>query len=149
MATGTIQLSPDLINSWLFRQLRPTAAPVARVQIPERVETEVAEKAAPVAKELTEEQEIKILAHAAKEFENDFQAVSFGLNNAHGRCFDDVSEAFGQRLGALSTALEAQDRDAIRSAAKRLSLVVAEMQTNIPAWNYVRGLQLLVKRCLR
>ena len=96
---------------------------------------------------LTIEQESNILAHAAREFEADFNPVLDSLNNIHGRSFDDVGEAFGQRLDALALALELEDFESARASANRLNLVLSEMQANIPAWHYVRGLQLLVRRC--
>ncbi len=102
-----------------------------------------------VEEPLTVEQEAAVLAHAAREFEGDFETVLDGLNNAHGKSFDDVGEAFVQRLDALALALEVGDFESARAAANRLSLVVSEMQSNIPAWGYVRGLQLLVLRCGR
>lgn len=145
MATGTLSLSPDLLNSWLFRQLRPAAAPLAKVAVRDQVVVEeIPEKV-----ELTTEQEAKILACAAREFEGDFGSIIDGLNNIHGRSFDDVSSAFVQRLDALALALEVGDFESARAAANRLSLVLGDMQANIPAWNYVRGLQLLVRRCSR
>ena len=146
MATGTLTLSPDLLNSWLFRQLRPQAAPIARVTTVERT---VEEAKPEVEQALTVEEETKVLACAAREFEADFDSVIEGLNNIHGRGLDDVSEAFRQRLDALAVALEADDLDSARAAAGRLSLVINDMQANIPAWTYVRGLQLLVRRCGR
>ena len=90
-----------------------------------------------------------MLAHAAREFESDFEAVLDGLNNIHGRSLDDLGEAFVQRLDALALALEKGDLESARAAAGRLSLVISDMQSNIPAWDYIRGLQLLVRRCGR
>ena len=144
MATGTLNLSPDLLNSWLFRQLRPEAAPLVRVKTIDRV----VEQAKPEVQEpLTVGDEAKVLAHAAREFEADFEAVTDSLNNIHGRGFEDVSEAFTQRLDALAVALEVADFESARAASGKLSLVISEMQANIPAWTYVRGLQLLARRC--
>jgi len=146
MATSTLSLAPDLADSWLFRQLRPAAvvAPVVKAK------AKPVAVAAPVIEEpevLTVEQEAKILSHAAREFEADFNAVLDSLNNIHGRAFDDVSEAFEQRLGAVALALENSDFESARAASQRLSLVLGDMQTNIPAWSYVRGLQMLTRRC--
>lgn len=145
MAAGTITLSPDLVNSWLFRQLRPAAEPLIKVVARERM---IADEP-PAEVELTTEQEAKVLACAAREFEGDFGCILDGLNNIHGRSFDDVSVAFGQRLDALAVALEVGDFESARAAANRLSLVISDMQANVPAWGYVRGLQMLVRRCSR
>jgi len=146
MASSTLTLAPDLIDSWLFRQLRPTAdVPIVKAKPVARATEQAEPVEAPEL--LTTEQEAKILAHAAREFQTDFEPVLGSLNNIHGRSFDDVSQPFGQRLGALAVALEASDFESARAAANRLSLVVTEMQANVPAWNYVRGLQLLVRRC--
>jgi hypothetical protein len=146
MASGTLILTPDIADSWLFRQLRPApTAPVVKAKArPVEVAVEAVEE---IPEVLTLEQEAKILAHAAREFESDFNAVLDSLNNIHGRSFDDVSEAFSQRLDSLALALELEDFESARADANRLNLVLSEMQANIPAWHYVRGLQLLVRRC--
>jgi hypothetical protein len=34
-----------------------------------------------------------------------------------------------------------------RDSAKRLMLLINEMQSNIPAWDFVRALQILADRC--
>ena len=146
MATGTLPLAPDLLDSWLFRQLRPAIAPLARVE-PKVVVQDVASEQAAVAVELTVEQEAQILAQAAREFQGECDAIVDGLNNIHGRSFDDVSEAFAQRLDALAVALESNDFETARHCANRFALVVNDLQANVPAWTYVRGLQLLVRRC--
>ena len=146
MASTTLPLAPDLVDSWLFRQLRPApTVPLVKAKVMPVQEVVAVEE----PEELTVEQEAQILAHAAREFESDFHAVIDGLNNIHGRVFDDLAEAFEQRLSALAQTLEERDFEAARKAASRLNLVLADMQANVPAWTYVRGLQLLARRCSR
>ena len=58
----------------------------------------------------------------------------------------EVADALNLPVNVIE-ALEADDFESTRSAANRLNLVLSEMQSNIPAWNYVRGLQLLTRRC--
>ncbi len=146
MATGTLSLAPDLADSWLFRQLRPVIEPKVRAKSAPlaAVAEEAVEAEQPL---LSLEQQVQILSHAAREFGRDYDLVIGRLNNIHGRHFDDLSEAFGQRIDALATALEAADVESARAAANRLSLVVYELQANVPAWDFVRGLQRLVERC--
>ena len=44
-------------------------------------------------------------------------------------------------------ALRSNDIETARDSAKRLTLLITEMQSNIPAWDFVRALQILADRC--
>ena len=143
MATGTLTISTDLMNSWLLKRLRPTSSPLARTSeaVASSKEKEIVEN------QLTVEQEIQVLAHAANELKEAYDQVIAGLNNIHGRKLDELNEPFFQRLGALVEALQSNDIETARDSAKRLTLLTTEMQSNIPAWDFVRALQILADRC--
>lgn len=147
MATGTLTISTDLMNSWLLKRLRPTSSPLVRGgdAIASHSTDNVEE--AQVNNQLTADQEIKVLAHAANELQKAYSDVISGLNNIHGRKMQELNEPFTQRLGALIKALQEDDMDNAKDAAKRLMLLINEMQANIPAWDFVRALQLLADRC--
>ena len=100
-----------------------------------------------VENQLTVEQEIQVLAHAANELKEAYDQVITGLNNIHGRKLEELNEPFFQRLGALVEALQTNDIETARESAKRLTLLITEMQSNIPAWDFVRALQILADRC--
>ncbi|MFP6872888.1 MAG: hypothetical protein VCA55_05195 [Verrucomicrobiales bacterium] len=143
MATGILRFSPDLVHAWLLKQLRRVSTPLAKGNT----------QAAPVAEPLQVEsvfsadQEIVLLAHMARELEADYECVLNSLNNIHGRNLNDTGTVFAQQLGDLVAALESADYESVRARASGLSFIISDMQSNIPAWDYIRGLQLLVKRC--
>lgn len=147
MATGTLTISTDLMNSWLLKRLRPTSSPLVRGRESVATATVTVEKEPRIEHQLTVEQEIKVLAHATRELEDAYGDVIKSLNTIHRRKLDDFSVPFGQRVGALALALEADDIESARECAKRLMVVIAEMQSNIPAWDFVRALQLLAQQC--
>ena len=147
MATGTLTISTDLMNSWLLKRLRPTSSPLVRGR--EAIASDSASnvEGAEVINQLTVDQEIKVLAHAANELQKAYSDVISGLNNIHGRKLQELNEPFTQRLSALIKALQEEDMDRAKDSAKRLMLLINEMQANIPAWDFVRALQLLADRC--
>lgn len=147
MATGTLTISTDLMNSWLLKRLRPTSSPLVRGR--ETIASDSASnvEGAEVNNQLTVDQEIKVLAHAANELQKAYSDVISGLNNIHGRKLQELNEPFTQRLSALIKALQDDDMDRAKDSAKRLMLLINEMQVNIPAWDFVRALQLLADRC--
>ncbi|MEC9327517.1 MAG: hypothetical protein VYC63_06340 [Verrucomicrobiota bacterium] len=135
------------MNSWLLKRLRPTSSPLVRGR--ETIASDSASNAerAEVNNQLTVDQEIKVLAHAANELQKAYSDVISGLNNIHGRKLQELNEPFTQRLNALIKALQDDDMDRAKDSAKRLMLLINEMQANIPAWDFVRALQLLADRC--
>ena len=143
MATGILRFSPDLVNTWLLKQLRRVSTPLTKSNA----------RVSPVAEPLqvdsvlSADQEIVTLTHMARELEADYEYVLNSLNNIHGRNLNDTGEVFAQQLGDLVAALETADHESARVVAGRLSFVISDMQSNIPAWDYIRGLQLLVRRC--
>ena len=143
MATGILRFSPDLVNTWLLKQLRRVSTPLTKSNT----------RASPVAEPLqvdsvlSADQEIVVLAHMARELEADYEFVLNSLNNIHGRNLNDTGKVFAQQLADLVAALETADHESARAVAARLSFVISDMQSNIPAWDYIRGLQLLIKRC--
>ncbi len=62
-----------------------------------------------VENQLSVEQEIQVLAHAANELKEAYDQVITGLNNIHGRKLEELNEPFFQRLGALVEALKTND----------------------------------------
>ena len=147
MATGTLTISTDLMNSWLLKRLRPTSSPLVRGGEAIASDSTSNLEEAQVNNQLTLDQEIKVLAHAANELQKAYSDVISGLNNIHGRKMQELNEPFTQRLNALIKALQDDDMDLAKDAAKRLMLLINEMQANIPAWDFVRSLQLLADRC--
>ena len=147
MATGTLTISTDLMNSWLLKRLRPTSSPLARTSEAVASPAVSSKEKEIVENELTVEQEIQVLAHAANELKEAYDQVVTGLNNIHGRKLEELNEPFFQRLGALVEALRSNDIETARDSAKRLTLLITEMQSNIPAWDFVRALQILADRC--
>jgi CRISPR/Cas system CSM-associated protein Csm2 small subunit len=147
MATGTLTISTDLMNSWLLKRLRPTSSPLVRGGEATASDSFSNVEKVQVNNQLTVDQEIKVLAHAANELRKAYSDVISGLNNVHGRKMQELNEPFTQRLSALIKALQDDDMDLAKDAAKRLMLLINEMQTNIPAWDFVRALQLLADRC--
>jgi len=147
MATGTLTISTDLMNSWLLKRLRPTSSPLARTSEAVASPAVSSKEKEIVENELTVEQEIQILAHAANELKEAYYQVVTDLNNIHGRKLEELNEPFFQRLGALVEALRSNDIETARDSAKRLKLLITEMQSNIPAWDFVRALQILADRC--
>ena len=135
MATGTLTISTDLMNSWLLKRLRPTSSPLVRGR--ETIASDSASnvEGAEVNNQLTVDQEIKVLAHAANELQKAYSDVISGLNNIHGRKLQELNEPFTQRLNALIKALQDDDMDRAKDSAKRLMLLINEMQANIPAWD--------------
>ena len=147
MATGTLTISTDLMNSWLLKRLRPTSSPLVRGGEAIASDSTSNLEEAQANDQLTLDQEIKVLAHAANELQKAYSDVISGLNNIHGRKMQELNEPFTQRLSALIKALQEDDMDLAKDAAKRLMLLINEMQANIPAWDFVRALQLLADRC--
>ncbi len=147
MATGTLTISTDLMNSWLLKRLRPTSSPLVRGGEVIASDSPSNLEEAQVNNQLTVDQEIKVLAHAASELQKAYSDVISGLNNIHGRKLQELNEPFTQRLSALIQALQDDDMDLAKDSAKRLMLLINEMQANIPAWDFVRALQLLADRC--
>ena len=147
MASGTLTISTDLMNSWLLKRLRPTSSPLARTSEAVASSALSSKEKEIVENQLTVEQEIQVLAHAANELKEAYDQVIAGLNNIHGRKLDELNEPFFQRLGALVEALQSNDIETARDSAKRLTLLITEMQSNIPAWDFVRALQILADRC--
>ena len=147
MATGTLTISTDLMNSWLLKRVRPTSSPLVRGGEAIASDSTSNLEEAQVNDQLTLDQEIKVLAHAANELQKAYSDVISGLNNIHGRKMQELNEPFTQRLSALIKALQEDDMDLAKDAAKRLMLLINEMQANIPAWDFVRALQLLADRC--
>ena len=147
MATGTLTISTDLMNSWLLKRLRPTSSPLARTSEAVASSALSSKQEETVENQLTVEQEIQVLAHAANELKEAYDQVITGLNNIHGRKLEELNEPFFQRLGALVEALQTNDIETARESAKRLTLLITEMQSNIPAWDFVRSLQILADRC--
>ena len=147
MATGTLTISTDLMNSWLLKRLRPTSSPLVRGGEAIASDSTSNLEEAQVNDQLTLDQEIKVLAHAANELQKAYSDVISGLNNIHGRKMQELNEPFTQRLSALIKALQEDDMDLAKDATKRLMLLINEMQANIPAWDFVRALQLLADRC--
>ena len=147
MATGTLTISTDLMNSWLLKRLRPTSSPLVRGGEAIASDSTSNLEEAQVNDQLTLDQEIKVLAHAANELQKAYSDVISELNNIHGRKMQELNEPFTQRLSALIKALQEDDMDLAKDAAKRLMLLINEMQANIPAWDFVRALQLLADRC--
>jgi hypothetical protein len=143
MATGILRFSPDLVNTWLLKQLRRVSIPLTKSNT----------RASPVAEPLqvdsvlSADQEIVTLTQMARELEANYGCVLNGLNNIHGRNLNDTGKVFARQLGDLVAALETADHESARTVAGRLSFVIGDMQSNIPAWDYIRGLQLLVRRC--
>ena len=147
MATGTLTIPTDLMNSWLLKRLRPTSSPLVRGGEAIASDSTSNLEEAQVNDQLTLDQEIKVLAHAANELQKAYSDVISGLNNIHGRKMQELNEPFTQRLSAVIKALQEDDMDLAKDAAKRLMLLINEMQANIPAWDFVRALQLLADRC--
>ena len=147
MATGTLTISTDLMNSWLLKRLRPTSSPLVRGGEAIASDSTSNLEEAQANDQLTLDQEIKVLAHAANELQKAYSDVISELNNIHGRKMQELNEPFTQRLSALIKALQDDDMDLAKDAAKRLMLLINEMQANIPAWDFVRSLQLLADRC--
>ena len=147
MATGTLTISTDLMNSWLLKRLRPTSSPLVRGGEAIASDSTSNLEEAQANDQLTLDQEIKVLAHAANELQKAYSDVISELNNIHGRKMQELNEPFTQRLSALIKALQDDDMDLAKDAAKRLMLLINEMQANIPAWDFVRALQLLADRC--
>jgi len=147
MATGTLTISTDLMNSWLLKRLRPTSSPLVRGGEAMASQSSSNLEESEINNQLTVDQEIKVLAHAANELEKAYSDVISGLNNIHGRKMQEMNEPFTQRLNALIKALQEDDMDQAKDSANRLMLLINEMQANIPAWDFVRALQLLADRC--
>ena len=86
MATGTLTISTDLMNSWLLKRLRPTSSPLVRGR--ETIASDSASnvEGAEVNNQLTVDQEIKVLAHAANELQKAYSDVISGLNNIVNPC---------------------------------------------------------------
>jgi hypothetical protein len=147
MTSGTLTISTDLMNSWLLKRLRPTSSPLARASEVVASESLSKDQKEAVETTLTIEQEIQVLAHAANELREAYNEVIGNLNNIHGRKLEELNEPFFQRLGALVEALQVSDMETARDSAKRLMLLINEMQSNIPAWDFVRALQILAGRC--
>lgn len=143
MATGILRFAPDLANTWLLKQLRRVSIPLTKGNL----QSPAFEEPLRVDTLLSTDQEIIILARTARELEADYEAVLSSLNNIHGRHLNGSGNGFVHQIGHLATALEAADYDSVRLTAGKLSPVIVELQSNIPAWDYVRGLQRLVKRC--
>ncbi len=143
MATGILRFSPDLVNTWLLKQLRRVSTPLVKGNTQASLVAEPLQ----VDSVLSADQEIVTLTHMARELEADYEYVLNSLNNVHGRNLNDTGKIFAQQLGDLVVALETADHESARAVAGQLSFVISDMQANIPAWDYIRGLQLLVKRC--
>ena len=62
MATGTLNISTDLMNSWLLKRLRPTSSPLARTSEAVASLAVCSKEKEIVENELTVEQEIQVLA---------------------------------------------------------------------------------------
>ncbi|MDC0201546.1 hypothetical protein OAK04_04040 [Verrucomicrobia bacterium] len=135
------------MNSWLLKRLRPTSSPLVRGGEAIASDSTSNLEEAQANDQLTLDQEIKVLAHAANELQKAYSDVISELNNIHGRKMQELNEPFTQRLSALIKALQDDDMDLAKDAAKRLMLLINEMQANIPAWDFVRALQLLADRC--
>ena len=143
MATGILRFSPDLINTWLLKQLRRVPLPLTRGNL----KTPVVEESLPVQVVLSADQEIIILAKTARELEAGYQDVINSLNNIHVRNLEGAGSGFAEEIGNLALALEVADYESMRSSAGRLFHVLGDLQSNIPAWDYIRGIQQLVARC--
>ena len=143
MATGILRFSPGLVNTWFLKQLRRVSTPLAKGITQARPVAEPLQ----VDSVLSSDQEIVVLAHMARELEADYEFVLNSLNNIHGRNLNDTGKVFAQQLGDLVAALETADHESARAVAGRLSFVISDMQSNIPAWDYIRGLQVLARRC--
>jgi hypothetical protein len=143
MATGILRLSPDLVNTWLLKQLRRVSIPLAKGKLQQAAHEETLQ----VEAALSADQEIIILARTARELEAGYESVLNSLNNIHGRYLNGTGNGFADQIGNLAMALEAADYESVRSSAGQLSFVIGEWQSNIPAWDYIRGLQRLVVRC--
>ena len=141
MATGILRFSPDLVNTWLLKQLRRVSIPLTKANLL----SPALEKPLQVDALLPTEQEIIVLATTARELEADHEAVLDSLNNIHGRHLN--GNGLAHQIGNLANALETADYESVRLTAVELSPVILELQSNIPAWDYVRGLQRLVTRC--
>lgn len=143
MATGILRFSPDLINTWLLKQLRRVPLPRTKGNI----KAPVVEQSLPVQVILSAEQEIIILAKTARELEAGYQDVINSLNNIHVRNLGGADSGLDQEIGNLALALEGAEYESVHSSAGRLFLVLGDLQSNIPAWDYIRGIQQLVARC--
>jgi hypothetical protein len=143
MATGILRFSPDLVNTWLLKQLRRISLPLSKGNL----RSPALEESLQVDSLLSTDQEIIILARTARGLEADYEAVFSSLNNIHGRHLNGNGNGLAHQIDNLATALEAADYESVRLTAGKLSFVMGELQSNIPAWDYIRGLQLLVKRC--
>ena len=143
MATGILRFSPDLINTWLLKQLRRVPLPRTKGNI----KAPVVEQSLPVQVILSAEQEIIFLAKTARELEAGYQDVINSLNNIHVRNLGGADSGLAQEIGNLALALEGAEYESVHSSAGRLFLVLGDLQSNIPAWDYIRGIQQLVARC--
>ncbi|MCP4846494.1 MAG: hypothetical protein GY899_00925 [Verrucomicrobiaceae bacterium] len=141
MATGILRFSPDLVNTWLLKQLRRVSIPLTKAN----PKSSALQPPLQVDALLSTDQEIIILATTARALEADHEAVLDSLNNIHGRYLN--GNGLAHQIGNLASALETADYESVRLTAVELSPVILELQSNIPAWDYVRGLQRLVTRC--
>ena len=131
MATGTLTISTDLMNSWLLKRLRPTSSPLARTSEAVASPAVSSKEKEIVENELTVEQEIQVLAHAANELKEAYDQVVTGLNNIHGRKLEELNEPFFQRLGALVEALRSNDIETARDSAKRFMTTLINLNCQV------------------
>jgi len=143
MATGILRFSPDLFNAWLLKQLRRVPLPLARGNLKESV----LEQAHSTQTILPSDQEIINLAKTAREIEAGYEDVLNSLNTIHRRSLNCVDSGFVEEIGNLARALEAADYESVRSSSGKLFIVLGNLQSNIPAWDYVRCIQQLITRC--
>ena len=143
MATGILRFSPDLFNAWLLKQLRRVPLPLARSNLKETT----LEQAASKQTVLQADQEMIILAKAAREIEAGYEGVINSLNTIHGRSLSCGNIGFVEEIHNLALALEAGDHESVRSSSGKVFIVLGTLQSNIPAWDYIRSIQQLVERC--
>ncbi len=143
MATGILRFSPDLFNAWLLKQLRRVPLPLARGNLKESA----LEQAPSTQTILPADQEMIILAKTARKIEAGYEDVLNRLNTFHGRSLSFGNIGFAEEINNLALALEAGDYESVRSSSGKVVIVLGNLQSNIPAWDYIRSIQQLVERC--
>ena len=143
MATGILRFSPDLFNAWLLKQLRRVPLPLVSGNFKESV----LEQAPSTQAVLPVDQEMIILAQTAREIEAGYEDVLNSLNTVHGRSLSCGNIGFAKEIKNLALALEAGDYESVRSSSGKVFIVLGNLQSNIPAWDYIRSIQQLVERC--